>query len=213
MKDLQQRWMDLWEKEGVHPTIALVAYGRLAQAYGASNRLYHNLGHIRHCLQVFDLVAGLALDRVALEAALWLHDIVFNVHRNDNEEESAQYAQALLKKFRQPERVIENVESLIMATKKHDGELTEPDDQLIADIDLSSLGLPWDIFWLNTKDIQNEYSHVDRAVFGAERAKILQSFLDRPFLYYTPEIKDRYEMQARENLKRSIDLLKEQAAA
>ncbi len=213
MMNLQQRWTEFWDRQKIPASVSLAVYGRLAKAYGGSDRLYHNLGHIRQCLGVFDTIRSQALDPVAIETAIWFHDVVYNTNARDNEEQSALYAQRVLRSFGIEERLVQSISSLIMATKKHDGALTEPDEQLIADIDLSSLGPPWDTFWLNTKDIRNEYSHVDGRVFAKERAKILKRFLERPFLYYTPELKERYEKQARANLARSIALLEEQAAA
>lgn len=213
MFDLKERWQAFWGAQGVSPAVSLVAYAHLAQAYGALHRLYHNLGHIRHCLEVFDSVHYLANYPVEVEAAIWYHDVVYNTTASDNEERSVEYAWKDLKKFGVPQKLAGRIAVLIMATKLHQGEQTQPDAQLMADIDLSSLGVEWDMFWLYTKDIRNEYRHVDGRAFAHGRAKILRRFLARDPLYYTQEMRDRYEAQARANLAKSVMLLEEQAAA
>jgi len=212
MFDAEQRWKKLWETRDVPSPRALLAYGRLRQAYGSSNRLYHNMGHIRHCLNVFDAARNLTLYPDEVETAIWLHDVCYNVFSSCNEEDSVAWAQGMMKEFNVSDAFVKKVSGLIMATKKHDGQLTDPDEQLVADIDLSSLGVDWDAFWINTKDIEREYHHVDRATFARERVKILQRFLDRALIYYTPELRVQYEKQARRNLTRSITMLRERVA-
>ena len=59
----------------------------------------------------------------------------------------------------------------------------------------------------NSAQIREEYSFVPEDAFMAGRKTVLQGFLGRPRLYLTPECHDRFEGQARDNLKRAIAAL------
>ena len=82
-----------------------------------------------------------------------------------------------------------------------------PDQQLIVDIDLSILGAPLERFFEYERQVRQEYSWVDEAIFRSVRSRILQEFLARPSIYSTMIFRDRLERPARENLKRSIGFL------
>ena len=44
-------------------------------------------------------------------------------------------------------------------------------------------------------------------MYNPGRKKVLEHFLKRESLYFTDSFKNEYEIQARENLKREIELL------
>ena len=82
-----------------------------------------------------------------------------------------------------------------------------PDDmdaQTLVDIDLCIIGRPDEEFDEYERSIRNEYSWVLDKQFKAVRASILQGFLDRPYIYYTKFFRQKYEDQARRNLKSSL---------
>ena len=51
-------------------------FNRLVTAYNAPQRHYHNFAHIRHCLDEFETVNEICPQPVAVQAALWFHDVV-----------------------------------------------------------------------------------------------------------------------------------------
>ena len=73
--------------------------------------------------------------------------------------------------------------------------------------DLAILGSAPARFDEYERQIRQEYSWVDEAVFRSVRGKILQEFLARPSIYSTMGFRDRLENSARENLNRSIAAL------
>jgi predicted metal-dependent HD superfamily phosphohydrolase len=95
---------------------------------------------------------------------------------------------------------------LILATKKHDASL-ERDAPLMVDVDLSILGRPTQRFDEYEDQIRQEYSWVCPEQFAAGRSAVLQSFLARPAIYCTEFFRNKYERQARDNLKRSLSKL------
>lgn len=47
-----------------------------------------------------------------------------------------------------------------------------------------------------------------RRLYRTERAKVLAHFAERPAIYFTPELRERFEAAARENLAREIRALR-----
>ncbi len=67
----------------------------LVAAYTAPGRHYHNLAHIEDCLAALARVENLSpREREILSEAIWWHDVVYDATRADNEELSAQLAEA-----------------------------------------------------------------------------------------------------------------------
>jgi predicted metal-dependent HD superfamily phosphohydrolase len=78
-----------------------------------------------------------------------------------------------------------------------------PIDKLVVDIDISILSAPEKDFDAYEKAVRKEYAFVEDAAWRAGRTQILQSFLDREWIYSTQSFRKR-EADARTNLKRSI---------
>ena len=134
----RSQWMDFWQRLGASGD-PLQHWNRLERAYSESWRAYHNLTHIGHCLAEFAETKGLANDAIALEAAIWFHDVVYDTRAKDNEERSADFAREVLSSGHLPEDCARKVCSLILATK-HNHAPTGHDEGLMVDIDLSILG-------------------------------------------------------------------------
>jgi predicted metal-dependent HD superfamily phosphohydrolase len=132
---------------------------------------------------------------------------VYDPRAADNEERSAQLAQAWLGEVRAEPALLDAVARLILATKKHDASL-HVDAALLVDVDLSILGQPPDRFWEYEAQIREEYSWVPPDVFSVKRAEILDGFLARPCIYNTDVFYRRLEAQARANLKSSVGRLR-----
>ena len=75
-------------------------------------------------------------------------------------------------------------------------------------VDWFCVGKEWSEFQEDSRAMREEYDHVPEAVFRKKREEILQSFLDRPRIYFTDYFYEKYEKAAQENLKRAIDELK-----
>jgi predicted metal-dependent HD superfamily phosphohydrolase len=206
---LHDRFIELTARVG-RP--APVVFPSLVSAYQQPERPYHNLDHIRACLDEFDDVRQSCRDRDAIEAAIWFHDAIYDPLRGDNEQKSAEFARRLLARCGVSSAFCDRVEELILVTR-HDRVPADPDAQLLADIDLSILGKPWQIFDDYERAIRGEYAYVIDADFRAGRAKVLQRFLDRERIYSTEVFHARYEAAARENLQRSVARLREVSPA
>ena len=201
-----KRWQDLWRRMGGRSDPA-AHFATLQRRYAEPQRAYHTLEHISDCLAQFDYVSPQAICPDEVELALWLHDVIYDPQAADNEERSARWAVDLLQEGGVSAACMAWVGELILATR-HTGAPDEPDARLVADIDLSILGRSPEVFAVYEDRIRVEYQWVAEDIYRRERARILETFLARVSIYQTPFFKERYEVQARENLKQLLRKLR-----
>lgn len=215
MNELKQRWLTFCRKNhlcdgikaiSVWELVAEEAWERLHKLYSESHRAHHNWKHIADCLAEFDHVKDMVNNPIAVELAIWFHDVIYDVHRNDNEEKSVTLAKQLLSNLIAPQELLE-VDILVMATL-HVDPPTMHDAKVMVDIDLSKWGKSKSEYDEYEVNIRKEYDWVPKEVFCEKRAETLQTFLDRPHIYYTEYFQDRYEDRAQENVQRAINNLK-----
>ena len=210
MKVLDEgRFIECWSKlgtDGPRGDLKIVKRS-LDVAYNDPSRFYHNLDHIRQGLIEIDKVKTLLKRPEEVEVAWYFHDAVYDAKAKDNEERSAWLAHAYLAQQGVKAEHIFRIDDMILATR-HIGILKDGDEKFLVDIDLSILGQNWDNYEIYRRSIGQEYSFVPEDQFRAGRSKVLEGFLVRPSIYQTSFFRDRYELRARENLKREIELLK-----
>jgi predicted metal-dependent HD superfamily phosphohydrolase len=99
--------------------------------------------------------------------------------------------------------VIDRIVDLVLVTR-HDGVSKSVDQALLVDIDLAILGADAARFAEYDAAIRKEYAWVPGIVYNMKRKSILQKFLERPAIFTTPRLVERYEQRARANLRASI---------
>ncbi len=203
---MEDRWVRLWRQltaaGGPLPT-----YQEVVSLYSQPHRHYHNIRHIAECLAEFDSTRCLARQPLAVELAIWFHDVVYDTRAPDNEEKSAELAKQRIAASGGSADLCISVTALILATKTHDPG-THPDAPLLVDVDLSILGQTAGRFQEYEAQIRREYEWVPHATFAAKRAEILEHFLARERLYSTEHFFTTYEARARTNLLDSVQKLK-----
>jgi predicted metal-dependent HD superfamily phosphohydrolase len=182
-------------------------FAELSERYAEPHRTYHALSHIQACLALFDEASHLTAQPHEVEAALWLHDVVYDPRAGDNEEQSARWADRRLGEVGVPGEHILTIGDLILITR-HNRVPSSADAQLVADIDLAILGAGQEAFDLYERQIRQEYDWVPEETFCRRRAVVLTRFLERERIYQTSFFRERYEAQARENLARSLSRLR-----
>ena len=203
MSELKDRWVEFFKKINAKGD-PISFYETIQTLYSQPIRFYHTLeGHIADCLFELDQVSHLAEYPNKVEMTLWLHDIIYDTHQQDDEELSAQFARQLSKEMKLADSFGRRVYELILVTK-HNLIPKKFDAKLVADIDLSILGRLEEEFDRYEKNIRKEYNWVPEEQFKTERTAILRKFLKRPSIYYTDFFRQRYETQAIGNLKRSL---------
>ena len=181
---------------------ASVWHARLLECYAEPQRAYHTLQHLEECLHILDEAkdAGLIAKPDLIEMAMWFHDAVYDPQGHENEELSAKMALEALGSSEMAREVVR----LILLTKSHQPR-EGADDAWIVDIDLAIFAQPMERVREYERQIRAEYAWVPQAVYVEKRAEILTGFLKRGQIYLTQWARERYESQARENLRALID--------
>lgn len=169
-------------------------------------RAYHGLHHVRACLEELEGVRDEFASRVDVDAgewALWLHDCVYVAGAKDNEERSAEVSTRMLATLGASRQMIALASKMIMATK-HTGEALDEGAAMVADVDMSILGAPPELYRWYAAAIREEFSFVDDERYRAGRGAFLRGLLARERIYHTGVFFQRLESRARENLAEEI---------
>lgn len=206
MHKLLNKWQCFLASVGVEQDTALTVFTQIVEAYSSPNRYYHNLEHIEHVLKTIDL-HNQTRDLVAVQFAAWFHDAVYDSHRQDNEEKSADYATALLTSLGIPSNIIATVNRLILNTKYHQAASDDIDSQVLLDADLAILGDTPNKYHKYALAIRQEYAWLSKAEYIAGRKRVLQRFLQRHRIYFTEPMFQTFELSARNNLEQEIQAM------
>lgn len=201
---MQRHWLALTRSLGVEGEDARMVFGDLVAHYTASNRHYHNLEHISLVLDTIDSLKDLARDMVAVELAVWFHDVIYDPRANDNEVKSAEYARRALLRLRLPAGLVNRVADLILATITHQATDDDVDAQILLDADLAPLGADAATFKRQTQAVRQEFAWVPEEEYHAKRVKLLGNFLKRERIFQTDRLYEMLEDQARQNLTTNI---------
>lgn len=173
-------------------------FQRLIDGYSEPGRHYHTLGHVMDCLGALDETSELLEDLDAAELALWFHDVVYDPAARDNELRSALMFDRELG-VQLPSPFADKVRTMIMATV-HPSAAVDHDAQLVADIDLAGLALPWTEFRHDTELLRRESSHLTVGEFQFGTLGFFAKLMSRPSIYLTDYFRAHYGTQARKNI-------------
>ncbi len=204
---LKERWKTLSSRYTKDESRSETIFNLLVQMYTEKHRSYHNLSHIDWLLALSDSMKDEIGDYDAIRFAVWFHDAVYNTRRNDNEEKSAEMSAASLEELAVPVVTASAVREMILATKHHHCENLSEDAKLFLDLDLSILGASEEVYRAYSEAIRKEYSWVPRFLYRRSRKKILDDFLRRERIFLTEDMRARFDLQARRNIKREIESL------
>lgn len=189
----------------ISPAQAL--WQNIATHYNEPVRAYHNLAHLQQLFIQFEQVKNHLKQPHIIALALYYHDVIYNPLRTDNELKSAEYALDDLSAYLSAEQC-QRIYQLIMMTADHQlDDAKDQDGAFLLDMDLSILGTDWLDYKKYAQAIRQEYVHVAKADYQAGRTKVLTGLLAHPRLYLTDYYYQHLERQARENIKREVNLL------
>lgn len=174
----------------------------LVEKYSESHRAYHNLSHINYLLEEAKKIEFADADAIYLTT--WFHDLIYEPKKSDNEIQSAKLAVKLLQELNIPDNTITKIEQIILATQTHSDKNLDQDGKIFLDLDLSILGADKEIYWNYSQAIRQEYSQVEDILYRMGRKKVLENFLQRETIYFTENLRERFENQARLNLANEI---------
>lgn len=183
-------------------------FADILRRYNEPGRHYHSLEHVQQVSAVIRTLSAPHLPYApCLDAAGILHDVIYDPRAKDNEERSAEYAHEVLASLGIDLMTRDEVARLILLTKKHETTDEDRDGQVLLDADLSILGASEAEYDDYAAAIRREYSWVNDEDYCSGRRAVLERFLARPRLYFTPEMQRRSEARARANLAREIAAL------
>ena len=190
-------------------TIFYRAEQLLTPLYRQAHRHYHTVQHVEALLKGLVTHLDLAADADGIRLAIWFHDAVYDSTKQDNEELSAQLAMRNLAEWGAPSHLIERVVAMIHATAKHEWTDGQPDTALFLDLDLGILAATTADYDRYASQIRMEYAWVPDDLYRAGRAKLLQNFLLRPYIYFTAGLAKQWEQPARANIQRELTRLRQ----
>ncbi|WP_136415072.1 hypothetical protein [Herbaspirillum sp. ST 5-3] len=198
---LRARWQALMTHLASDRAAADSAWEVLVKHYAEPHRAYHNLSHIMALLRHADAERAHMARPEVVELAIWFHDLIYDTRAMDNEQRSASWAHHAMHAMRIDTDLIPPVEQCILATQRHEVPSAQIADlPLFLDIDLSILGSSPEIYHRYSQAIRAEYDWVPPQAYRSARVDILQRFLARPALFFTPSMAARFEAQARQNI-------------
>jgi predicted metal-dependent HD superfamily phosphohydrolase len=197
---LKQTWQNLISRYCTNEELINNELDKLVDQYDSPGRYYHNLQHIEALLTLQQAYASDIRNNDVLQMAIFYHDIIYNVLKSDNEEQSALAAGAFLQQTTFPAFQIITVMDYIRATKTHTGDEHDDDLDFLLDFDLSILGSAADVYSQYAQQIRQEYSVYPDEVYNPGRRKVLAHFLEKPVIYRTVVFREQYEAQARQNI-------------
>ncbi len=206
----RERFFDIWSRCGGGEGEDRI-FDELETHYREPHRHYHTTAHIVFCLDELDKVSadikqrGAVLQQDAVELSIWFHDVVLEIPGANNEQKSAQLFLEV-SDGRLDNDLRNRVHDAIIATTHK----TSPDvleSQLTVDIDLSGLAQSWPEFFVDSRNVRTEFSHLSDKEFNVGQGKFMKSLLDRASIYSTEYFLGTHEATARKNVARLIDKL------
>lgn len=197
---LQIKWDSAHEHLGMRKRFS--EYYRLVVCYSQPHRHYHTLTHLKHALSIVAHCPEITL-------ALFYHDSVYDLQSSDKNNVLASSQRWIeyssLMQF--PEKVVREVDDLILVTDHRDYGYLSENMKLIRDIDNSILASYQATYEEYAINIFKEYSQVysvEQYVDG--RAKFLESVLRKKSIFHNREFD---ENRARDNIRRELEVLNE----
>lgn len=210
MRHLAVGWLRLAAGVGARGDVAGAGADLLAR-YTEAHRGYHDLAHLDEVLTRIDLLAAEADEPDAVRLAAWFHDAIYDPHRDDNEDRSADLAATVLSALRVEDPLTARVATLVRLTAAHDPG-ADRDGTVLCDADLAILASDEPRYTAYVDGVRTEFGHLDDDTFARGRAYVLRSLLAMPSLFNTEHGRTTWEAPARANVTAELDGLERSAS-
>ncbi|MFT3725323.1 MAG: hypothetical protein QM773_17270 [Hyphomonadaceae bacterium] len=182
-------------------------FENLFARHSEPQRHYHGLSHLTALLDLVTRHAPQIKPGSPNRLAIWWHDAIYDPTAKDNEEQSAVLARDHLAKLGAPPDLIDDVATIILATKNHWVGSSLGEHDIFLDADIAILGAPPAIYDSYTAAVRKEYAWAPADAFRAGRSAFLTNALTRPRLFRTDTFETAYANQARANMRRELTSL------
>lgn len=223
------RWEKLCCELHVLAPLVDVWWRRLAAAYGEAHRRYHTMRHLEELMELLDAhgIAAGVKDRVAIELAVFFHDVVYDcfagISPGANERQSAALFERFADDVEMRADLRAKVRTWILMTIDHRVDVdADVDARFFMDIDMSILGKPWVRYEEYSAQVRAEYAYLWPPLLWIGRRRFLRSAAAAPAgtgavhpVFATALFRDSlgYERRARSNAAREADALETRIAA
>lgn len=208
--DLLDGWVRTCHARGASGDVA-PAGARLLAAYGAPERIYHDVRHLQQVLTGIDELADAAADPDLVRLAAWFHDAVYTAvpaaGHHSAEELSAALAERELAAIAVPASDRQEVARLVRLTATHAPQDGDGNGAVLCDADLAVLARDAGGYAAYAAEVRRECAAVPEPAFRAGRATILRALLAAPTLFRTEPARQRWEAQARANVAAELAAL------
>lgn len=178
----------------------------VADHYNENGRYYHTLSHLEYMHGELLHIKQFIEDWPTLVLSIAYHDFIYDATKNDNEERSADEARLRLNTIGVSEARVTKCAFQIMATKGHKP-TDDNDTNFFLDSDLAILGAPATEYEIYSTNIRKEYQFYSDNQYAQGRKAVIAHFLETDNIFKSHHFYERYEQQARQNLKREFSLL------
>jgi predicted metal-dependent HD superfamily phosphohydrolase len=211
-----------WASVAAPTPRSMEVFDDLVGRHRQPHRRYHGLRHIvwvlRHSRRLEAAIAecrdGVSgYDGTAVKAAACFHDAVYDPLADDNEERSAELAEAQLASLGWEPARCRAVAELIRATAGH---LVDPpcgaagspwERPILLDADLAVLGSEPAAYDAYVNGVRSEYAHLSASEWIEGRSMVVGRLLARSSLYATEPAATWWEERARANLAAELAAL------
>ena len=162
---------------GFNPDQAIEMGDNILALYNQPHRYYHNLDHIFYIFKLINKEKLGIEDLFKLKVAALFHDVIYDPRSKTNEEDSAEYFKKIANSNKSwlSESDIEEISSMIMATKTHDV-FNSHLEKLLCKFDLMGFEESFGIVMMNGDNIFKEYQFVEFSDFKQGRKQILEKY-------------------------------------
>ncbi|HEY3001258.1 MAG TPA: PQQ-binding-like beta-propeller repeat protein [Kribbellaceae bacterium] len=183
----------------------------LLARYAEPHRAYHDQRHLTEVLETIDALEDEAQNADTVRFAAWFHDAVYDPEAGpgENEEASAQLAEAELAAYGLDAEQVAEVGRLVRLTAAHHCDGDDRNGAVMCDADLRVLAAGEQRYDEYARDVRREYVHVGDRDFARGRAAILERIAEGR-IYATDPAYEAWDLPARKNLDRELAELRPQ---
>lgn len=203
-KDFTDSFIELFPKE--QKSIAR-RLGYVALGMHSTELSYHTPVHVLSILQ-FAKENKIELT-IPQKLCIFYHDVIYIVGNKNNEELSADFARVCLDPYINELNLSYICEGIIYTSSHLEDNLETDKYDLIMDLDLHSFALPEEYFLKQNSCVEKEFldSGIPKEQWEDGRKKFLEMLYQKDNFFRTKFFRDKFEKQAKDNIKKLIDSL------
>jgi len=203
---LETDFNDTLQSVSGSPALAGSYWTEIVLQHAHKSRHYHTLHHLESVWAELQPVKAQIQDWPVMVCAIAYHDFFYDTRQSNNEEKSAEKAVSKMMDAGFDREQASRSYRHIMATKGHEVS-ADPDTNLFTDADLSILGRDEATYLAYVAAIRKEYRLYPDFLYKPGRKKVLRHFLELLRIYKTEYFYERYEVIARKNMEKELEML------